>query len=125
MRPVRQPVEQGSRQMFLSHHALPLPKFQVGSDDHGDPLVEGRAELEEEIGPLPTERNEAELIEHQQLLLAEGGQEAREFQLMLRGNQIIDQGGHMVEAHAPPLSAGGQGQPCGHVGFTPSIEMPS
>ncbi len=41
VRAVRQSVEQGGRQMLLSHHVLPLSKFEVGGDDHSDPLVEG------------------------------------------------------------------------------------
>jgi hypothetical protein len=64
MRAVREPVQQGGRQMFLPHHALPIAKFQVGGDDHGDPLVEGRAELEEEVGSFSAERNKAELIQN-------------------------------------------------------------
>src|SRR6266567_4383969 len=38
--PVRQPVEQGRRQMFLPQHALPLAKFQVGGNDDGTAFVE-------------------------------------------------------------------------------------
>src|SRR5260370_32196480 len=55
-------------------------------------------------------RSKAELIQHQQFLLAEGGQQAREFQLMLGRDQVIDQGGHMVEAHTLPLAAGGRSE---------------
>ena len=87
---MRQPVQQSGREMFLPQHALPVAKFQVGGDDHGHTLVEGRAELEEKMSSLPAERNKAELIEHQQLLFAQGGQQAREFQLMLRDDQVID-----------------------------------
>src|SRR6266566_1098881 len=124
MRPVRQPVQQSGREMFLPQHALPVAEFQVGGDDHGDTLVEGRAELEEEMGSLPAERKKAELIQHQQLLFAERGQQAREFQLVLRDDQVIDQGGHIEEAHPLPLSAGRQGQSCGNVAF-PQTRVPN
>ena len=124
MRPVRQPVQQSGREMFLPQHALPVAKFQVGGDDDGDLLIESRAELEEEIGSLSAERNEAELIQHQQLLFAESSQQARKFQLMLCDDQVIDQGGHIVEAHPPSLAAGGQGQSCGHVAF-PQTRVPN
>ncbi len=101
---MRQPVQQSGRQMFLlPHHALPVAKFQVGGDDHGDTLVEGRAELEEEIGSLSAERNKAELIQNQQLLFAESGHEAREFQLMLRDDQVIDQGSLVCRPPGPIL----------------------
>ncbi len=39
---MRQPVQQGGREMFLPHHALPVAKFQVGGDDDGDLLIKGR-----------------------------------------------------------------------------------
>src|SRR3989440_12248365 len=110
--------------MFLPHHALPLPKFQVGGDDHGDTLVEGRAELEEEMGSLSAERNKAKLIEHQQLLFAQRGQQAREFQLMLCDDQVIDQGCHIVEAHPSTLSTGRQSQTASNVGF-PQSRIPN
>jgi hypothetical protein len=84
-----------------------------------------RAKLEEEIGSLSAERNIAELIQHQQFLLTEECQEAREFQLVLGDDQVIDQGSHLVEAHSTTLSAGCQGQSGCNVCFTPSIEMPS
>ncbi len=58
------------------------------------------------MGSLPAEGNKAELIQDQQILLAQGGHEARELQVMLRGDQVIDQGGHVVEAHPLALSAG-------------------
>src|SRR6266487_3450455 len=124
MRPVRQPVQQSGREMFLPQHALPVAEFQVGGDDDSDLLIESRAELEEEIGSLPAERKKAELIQHQQLLFAERGQQAREFQLMLRDDQVIDQGGHIEEAHTPSLAAGGQGQSCGNVAF-PQTRVPN
>src|SRR6266496_3064909 len=110
MRPVRQPVQQSGREMFLPQHALPVAEFQVGGDDDSDLLIESRAELEEGIGSLPAERKKAELIQHQQLLFAERGQQAREFQLMLRDDQVIDQGGHIEEAHTPSLAAAALGQ---------------
>jgi hypothetical protein len=39
-------------------------------------------------------------------LLAQGGQKAREFEFLLSGDQIIDQGSDIEKAHAMPLTAG-------------------
>ncbi len=83
VRAVRQPVQQGRGQMVLPHHGIPLPEFEVGSNDDGTAFVERRAELEEEVGPFTAEGNEAKLIQDQQLLLAEQRQETREFQFVL------------------------------------------
>src|SRR5205809_33234 len=33
-------------------------------------------------------------------------------------NQIVDQSGHIVEAHPSPLSTGGQSEPAGHMTFS-------
>ncbi len=101
--------------MFLPHHALPVAKFQVGCDDHGNLLVEGRAVGKRRWSPSRLNGMEAELIEHQQFLLAEGGQQAREFHSCCATIKSLTQGGHIVETHPSPLTASGQGQSGGHV----------
>ncbi len=62
MRPVREPVQQCSGEMFLSHHRIPIPEFEVRGNDDRTAFVERRAKLEEEMSPITTEGNEAKLI---------------------------------------------------------------
>jgi len=81
---VRQPVQQGCGKMLLSHYGIPVAKFEVGGNDDRAAFIERRAELEEEVRPITTEWNEAELIQDQEIVFTDPSHEAREFQLMLR-----------------------------------------
>ncbi len=83
MRPVGEPIEQGCGEMFLAHHAIPITKFEIGGNDEGTAFVERRTELEEEIGSITREGNEAKLIQDEQLVLPEQSQKARQFQVVL------------------------------------------
>jgi hypothetical protein len=107
MRAVCEPVQQRRREMFLPHHGIPIAKFEIRGNDHGASFVKRRTELEEQISSVTTERNEAKLIQDQQIVLTDPRQEAREFQLLLGGEQIIDQACHIVEAHPLALPTGG------------------
>src|SRR5947209_14323914 len=115
MRAVGEPIEQSCSEMFLAHHAIPITKCEIGGNDEGTTFIERRTKLEEEIGSITGEGNEAKLIQDEQLVLAEHSQKARQFQVVLGTDQVIDQGRHIVEAHAATLSAGGQSQSCGDV----------
>src|SRR5579859_549001 len=103
---VRQPVQQGHREIFLSHNGIPITKFEIRVNDDGAAFVECRAELKEEISPITTEGNEAKLIQDQEIVLTDPGQEARKLQLLLSREQIVDQACHIVEAHALALPTG-------------------
>ncbi len=76
VRAVRQPVEQRCREMFLPHHGIPVAKFEVGGNDDRAAFIERRAELEEEVRPITTERNEAEFIQDQEIMLTDPSHEA-------------------------------------------------
>ena len=76
--------------MLLPHHTVPLAKFEIGGNDEGTAFVERRTELEEEIGSITGEGNEAKLIQDEQLVLAEQSQKARQFQVVLGTDQVID-----------------------------------
>ncbi len=107
MRAVREPVQQRRREMFLSHHGIPISEFEIRGNDDRAAFVECRAELEEKIGPITTEGNEAKLIQDQEIVLTDSGHKARKFQLLLGGEQIVDQARHIVEAHSLALPTGG------------------
>ena len=104
---MRQSVQQRRREMFLPHHGIPIAKFEVGGNDDRTAFIERRAELEEEVGPIATERDEAEFIQDQEIVLTDPSHEAREFQLMLSGKQVVDQTRDIVKADALALPAGG------------------
>ncbi len=69
--------------MFLPHHVIPIPEFEIGGDNDRAAFVERRAELKEEVGPVTVKGNEAKFIQDQQILLADSRHEARELQFML------------------------------------------
>ena len=104
---VRKPVQQRGGKMFLSHHGIPITEFEVGGDNDRATFVERRAELKEEIGPVTVKGNEAEFIQDQEILLTDSRHKARELQLMLSREQVIDEGGDIVEVHVLALPTGG------------------
>ena len=102
-----QPVQQCRREMFLPHHRIPIPEFEFRGNDDRAAFVECRAELEEQIGSVTVKGNEAKFIQDQEIVLTDSRHEAREFQLLLSGEQVIDEGSDIVEAHPFALPAGG------------------
>src|SRR6266487_3394531 len=51
MRPVRQPVQQSGREMFLPQHALPVAEFQVVCDDDSDRHIQSCPERGAAVRP--------------------------------------------------------------------------
>ena len=69
---VRQTVEQGCGQAFVSKDLDPIGELQVSGDDHRQPFVELRAEGEEHLGAIGGEGDKAQFIQNDQILF-EGG----------------------------------------------------
>ena len=46
---VREPVQQGGGQAFITEDLGPVGKTQVGGHQHGHPLIESGAELEDQL----------------------------------------------------------------------------
>ena len=62
-----EPVQQGAGQPLRAEDLRPLVEGQVGGDQDGPSLVALAEDLEEELGPGLGERDEAQLIDDQQL----------------------------------------------------------
>src|SRR6266699_6679171 len=125
-RSMGKPIKQSSgHALIAAHDTAPLSKTEVGRDDECYPLIEGGAELKQELRADRGERDKAQLVQDDQLLLAQARHQTRQLVLLLGFNEIVDQSGDIVEAHPSPLSTGGQCEPGGHMTFSPSIRMPS
>src|SRR5579883_2992190 len=64
--------------------------------------------LKQELRAGGGKGEKAQLIQHNQLVLADLRQKARELVLLLRFDEIIDQSCHVVKAHAVALPTGSQ-----------------
>src|SRR5438094_3695144 len=121
-----EPIKQGrGHALIATHDTAPLSKTEIGRDDECHPLIEGGAELKQELGADRGERDKAQLVQDNQLLLAQARHQTSQLVLLLGFNEIVDQSSNIVEAHPSPLSTGCQSEPGGHMTFTPSIVMPS
>ena len=103
--------------MLTAENLSPVSEFQVGGDDQGDPFVQGGTELEHQLGAGSRERDEAQLIQDNEVLFEGGGQEFRQALLFLSQHEFVDQGCGVVKAHSIALSAGRQGQSRSDVTF--------
>src|SRR5688572_21955149 len=67
-RPISQPIEERRREFLVPGEDLrPLAEGEVARDEHGAPLVACGEEIEEEFAARTIERDEAELVEDEQL----------------------------------------------------------
>ena len=64
---VGQPVEQGGGHPLPLEHLPPLAEGHVAREQHTAPLVPLAEHLEQELGPLPREREVAQLVQDQQV----------------------------------------------------------
>ena len=106
-----------SGQSLVTEDLGPVGEFQVGSHDQGDPFVQGRAELEHQLGPGGGKGDEAQLIQHNELLFEGGRQEFVKTLLFLSQGKLIDQGGGIVETNPMTLTTGFQSQAGGDMTF--------
>lgn len=111
-----EPIQQGGRHALIAaHDGGPLGKAQIGRNNDRDPLVEGGADLEQELGSGRGKRQKPQLVQDNQLVLADLRHDARELILLLRFDQIIHQAGHIVKADPVALPTSSQSQSCGNV----------
>lgn len=110
VRPMREPVEQGSSETLVAEDLCPVSEAQVGGDNHGHALVKGRAELEDQLRASGRERNEAQLVQDNQAMPESSGQELGQVMLVLGLDQFVDQARRVIEAHTMSLPAGSQGK---------------
>ena len=80
--------------------------------------MQGRAELEHQLGPGGGKRDEPQLIQNNEVLFEGGSQEFRQSLLLLSQAEFVDQSCRIVETHPIALPAGGQGQSGSNVTFS-------
>jgi hypothetical protein len=80
--------------------------------------------LEHQLGAGGRKRDEAQLVQDNQVVFEGGGQEFRQPVLILSQDEFIDQGGGIVKADAMALPTSSQSQPGGDVTFNSTMTMP-
>jgi len=80
-------------------------------------LVEGGAELEDQVGAGRGERDEAKFIQDDQLLAQGSVEKLGEAVFVLCLQEFVDQSGGIVEADTIALTTGSQGESGGNMGF--------
>lgn len=63
---VHDAVYHGRRHLVVAEDAAPARELEVGRDDHALSLVGVREHLEDEPGPVGVQRQEPELVDHEQ-----------------------------------------------------------
>ena len=104
------PVQQGHGQGLVLEELSPFSEGQVGGDHEGDPVVNGSAELEEQLGTLLGEGDETQFINDDELLAQRGLNEPWHLEFFLGDQQFIDQTSRRVEPDALFLTAGLKGK---------------
>ena len=75
---VSEPIEGGAGEAFGAEDLGPVLEGQVGGDDQAVPFVGLTDQVEQELGARSARRDVSQLVEHQQVLLAELGAQAQE-----------------------------------------------
>jgi hypothetical protein len=113
-----QAIQQGSREGGVAEHLHPVAELEIGGDDESQARVQAGAELEQQLRPVGREGDEAQLIQDDELVSARLGDEALDLVLILSRQQVVDQGGGVVEADAMALTTSTHGQRRGDVCFS-------
>ena len=96
----------------------PIGEIQVGGHNQGHPFVQGGAELEHQLGSGSGKRDEAQLIQHNEVVFEGSSQEFRQPLLFLSQTELVDQGSCVVKTNAQTLPAGRQGKASADMGFS-------
>ena len=103
---IREPIQPGRGQAFVAKDLGPLGKAPMGGEDQGHPFVEGRAELKQQMRPGGSERDEAQLVHHDEVLLERRGQHPRQSMVILGLDQCVDQSRRGRKPDRRPVPAG-------------------
>ena len=107
---VGEPVEQSAGEALVPEGRRPLVEGQVGGDDRGAALVTLADQLEEELGAGPGQRDEAELVDDQQLVGGERLLEPQQPLVVASLDHLMDDGRGGGEARLHPPLAGGEAE---------------
>ena len=110
-------VQQGAGQSLRAEDLGPLIEGQVGGDQDRPPLVSLAEDLEEELRAGLGERDEAKLVDDEQLEPGQSLLEVEQSPLVPGLDQLVDQRGGRGEADRQSPLAGGEPQTEGHMGL--------
>jgi len=113
---VCKPIQQCGCHLGIAEHGAPFAEGQVGGDDERDALVEFADEVEQQRTAVLRERQVAQLIQHDGVLVEQSAGQTAGLTLPLFGIQLIDQIDDAVEprtlALQDHLTSQSRGQVC-------------
>lgn len=86
---VNQPVHQRRRQSVIAKDGVPLAEFEVGGDDEAFLLVAVGDDLKQQLGGILVQRNEPNLVDHNQFRALQGVQKAMQGALLVLLQQQV------------------------------------
>ena len=115
--PVGEAVEKGSGEAFVAKDLSPTLEGQVGGEQYALPFVGAAEHLEEEFGAGFRKGDIAEFVEDEQVEFLQPLEQPGKLPVFAGFEELGDQGGDGVEAHALSLGTGGMAQGRGQVGL--------
>ena len=114
---VGEPVQQSPGQTFRAEYLGPFVERQVGGHQSGAALVTLAEHLEQQFGAGFTERNKAEFVDDQKVILCQLLLQAQQAFFIPGLHQFMNQGSGREEADGEPLLAGRQTETEGDMGL--------
>ena len=87
---VGQTVQQGCGEAFIAKDLDPIGELEVGGQDQCQALVELGAKSEQHLGAIGRERDEAKVVQKDQVHLECCGDKAMQAMLILGQEQLVD-----------------------------------
>ncbi len=114
---MREPIEERGGHLRVAEHGAPLAEGEIGGHDERDALIELTDQVEEQRTAILRERQVAELIEDDDVLVEEPRGQATGLTLALLGVELVNEIDDAEEARAFPLLDGVPGESCRQVRF--------
>jgi len=86
---VRNAVEQGGGEAFVSQHLNPVSELEIGGQDQGQAFIDLRAEREQSVCAAGRKGDKAKFVEHDQVVLERSSDEAVQTVLILGLEQLV------------------------------------
>lgn len=118
VRMMDEPIEDGRSDRIIIEDLAPILERAVGGEDHGALFVTVGHDLEEKVGAILVERQEAQLIDDEEFRRAETVDGARKGVIGLGGGEGVDEIGGGDPKGFNFILAGGVGEGQGDVGLT-------
>jgi len=80
---VSKPIQKRSRQLLIAEDLGPIAKAEIGRHNHRHPFIERGTELKDQMRAVSGQGNKAQLVQDDQLVLEQLGQELGQSMLIL------------------------------------------